>query len=81
MDNEKQPQKSEQTQEEAALLKLHAEWHQLLKECLECRRELEPHWQFCAHCGARLATHCPGCGTPLPPAGAHACPHCGLALP
>ena len=25
---------------------------------LECRRELEPHWQFCAHCGARLATHC-----------------------
>jgi hypothetical protein len=42
MDNEKQPQKSEKTQEEAALLKLHAEWHQLLKECLECRRELEP---------------------------------------
>jgi predicted amidophosphoribosyltransferase len=35
----------------------------------------------CAHCGTRLATHCPGCGNPLPPAGAHACPRCGLALP
>ena len=48
---------------------------------LECRREIEAHWQFCAHCGTRLATHCPGCGNPLPPPGAHACPRCGLALP
>jgi predicted amidophosphoribosyltransferase len=28
-----------------------------------------------------LATHCPGCGNPLPPLGAHACPRCGVALP
>jgi hypothetical protein len=28
-----------------------------------------------------LATHCPGCGNPLPPLSAHACPRCGVALP
>jgi sugar/nucleoside kinase (ribokinase family) len=28
-----------------------------------------------------LATHCPGCGNPLPPPGVHACPRCGLAGP
>lgn len=56
-------------------------FHTLDNECRECRRDIEPHWQFCAHCGVRLATSCPGCGTPLPPAGAAACPHCGLAIP
>jgi hypothetical protein len=29
----------------------------------------------------RLATQCPGCGNPLPPAGALSCPSCGLAIP
>jgi predicted amidophosphoribosyltransferase len=52
-----------------------------MQECRDCRREIEAHWQFCAHCGIRLATHCPGCGNPLPPLGAHACPRCGVALP
>jgi hypothetical protein len=28
-----------------------------------------------------LATHCPGCGNPLPPVGAQSCPRCGVALP
>lgn len=56
-------------------------FHQLETECLECRQDIEPHWQFCAHCGVRLETSCPGCGTPLPPAGASSCPHCGLAIP
>jgi predicted amidophosphoribosyltransferase len=81
MDNKQPRQQTEQSQSEAALLKLREEFHHLIQECDDCRREIEPHWQFCAHCGTRLATHCPGCGTPLPPAGAHACPHCGLALP
>ena len=81
MDNAQQRQQTEQSQVESALLKLREEFHQFIQECYDCQREIEPHWQFCAHCGTRLATHCPGCGNPLPPAGAHACPHCGLALP
>jgi hypothetical protein len=81
VDDTQQPQPSAQSQQESALLKLQQEFHQLLQECLDCRREIAPHWQFCAHCGVRLATHCPGCGNPLPPAGAAACLRCGLALP
>ncbi len=68
MDDEKHRQQSEQSRLESALLKLHEEFHQLIQECHECQREIEPHWQVCAHCGVRLATHCPGCGNPLPPA-------------
>ena len=81
MDDEQQPQQAEQSRVESTLLKLQNEFHQLLQECFDCRREIAPHWQFCAHCGIRLATHCPGCGNPLPPAGAAACPRCGLSLP
>lgn len=44
----------------------HEAFHVLAQECQECRRDIEPHWQFCAHCGIRLATQCPGCGHPLP---------------
>jgi predicted amidophosphoribosyltransferase len=81
MDDEQQRQQTEQNQVESILLKLHEEFQQFIQECHDCQREIAPHWQFCAHCGTRLATHCPGCGNPLPPAGAHACPRCGLALP
>jgi hypothetical protein len=81
MDSEKQPQQPEQSEVETTLLKRHEELQQLIQECRDCRREIEAHWQFCAHCGVRLATHCPGCGNPLPPAGAYACPACGLELP
>ena len=81
MDNEQQRQQTEQSQIESSLLKLREEFQQLIQECHDCRREIEPHWQVCAHCGTRLATHCPGCGNPLPPAGAHTCARCGLALP
>lgn len=49
-------------------------------ECSACRQSLQPDWQFCAHCAARLATECPACGVALPPAGAHHCGHCGLIL-
>jgi predicted amidophosphoribosyltransferase len=80
--DEKQPQQqSEESREAFALLKLQEEFHQFLHECQECQRDIAPHWQVCAHCGARLATHCPGCGNPLPPIGAQACPRCGVALP
>jgi hypothetical protein len=81
MDGEKQHQQPEQSDVEASLLKRREELHQLMQECQECQREIAPHWQFCAHCGIRLATQCPGCGNPLPPAGARSCPACGLALP
>ena len=81
MDDAKQRQQSEQSRVESSLLKLHEEFHQFIQECLDCRREIASHWQFCAHCGIRLATHCPGCGNPLPPPGAQSCPRCGLALP
>jgi hypothetical protein len=57
------------------------EVQQLAYECQPCRQEISPHSQLCMHCDFRLATHCLGCGTPLPPAGASACPHCGLPLP
>jgi len=50
-------------------------------ECHACQAEAPPYWQYCTECGARLATRCPGCGSPLPPVGAHYCPHCGVAIP
>ncbi len=52
-----------------------------VQECRSCQADVAPHWQFCAHCGNRLATACPGCGSALPPLGARYCPHCGLDLP
>ena len=81
MDNEQQRQQSEQRQVESSVLKLQEELHQFIHECQECQREIEPHWQVCTHCGVRLATHCPGCGNPLPPVGAQVCPRCGVTLP
>jgi predicted amidophosphoribosyltransferase len=81
MDDEQHQPPSEECRGESTLLKLQEEFHQFMQECRDCRREIEGHWQFCAHCGIRLATHCPGCGNPLPPLGAHACPRCGVALP
>jgi len=50
-------------------------------ECPQCRSQIQPDWQFCAHCAMRLATACPGCGVPLPPAGATHCGSCGIELP
>ncbi len=49
-------------------------------ECLQCRREVQPDWQVCAHCSARLRTSCPECGVPLPPLGSSHCGHCGFLL-
>ncbi|MEZ4862448.1 MAG: zinc ribbon domain-containing protein [Caldilineaceae bacterium] len=72
---------AEQSHEEIELLQRRAELHQLILECQACQEEVEPNWQFCAHCGTRLATSCPGCGNPLPPVGARACLHCGLEIP
>lgn len=67
--------------QEIILLHRREEWQRLVLECATCQEEVEPHWQFCVHCGVRLATQCPGCGAPLPPAGAHHCPSCGLDMP
>ena len=57
------------------------EFHRFIQECAECQSEAPAHWQFCANCGARLSTQCPGCGQPLPPSGARFCPHCGVEIP
>ncbi len=56
-------------------------FHRFMRECLSCQQEVEAHWQFCAHCGARRSTECPRCGQPLPPSGAQSCPQCGLDIP
>ncbi|MBV7327949.1 zinc ribbon domain-containing protein [Chloroflexi bacterium TSY] len=80
-------QKSEQlnqakaSQEEIQLLDQRNQFHQFMAECSACQEEIESNWQYCAHCGTRLATKCPGCGNPLPPVGAHSCPSCGLEIP
>jgi hypothetical protein len=67
--DEEQPQPlSEESREEAALLKLQEEFRHFVHECRECRSELEAHWQFCAHCGIRLATHLPRLRQPVTPA-------------
>ncbi len=56
-------------------------FHRFIVECQACQTEASPHWQYCAECGSRLATQCPGCGSPLPPLGARYCPHCGIKIP
>ena len=82
MRHDKEPHdQSNQAEEEATLLKQLEALHRFVDECNACQKEVEVHWQFCAHCGVRLATRCPSCGTPLPPAGAPTCPHCGVAIP
>lgn len=43
--------------------------------CPNCH-EVTAKGKFCAHCGHRLSTVCPKCGTELPP-GAKFCPECG----
>ncbi len=63
------------------LLNQRESFQQFMRECLACQEEVEPHWQACANCGTRLETSCPGCGKPLPPAGAQSCINCGLAIP
>ena len=83
MSNDKQPQQEASNPENAtgSPLQQYKTFRDFTLECTACQNEIEPHWQICSHCGTRLETQCPGCGTPLPPAGAAACPHCGLAIP
>ncbi|MEZ4705829.1 MAG: zinc ribbon domain-containing protein [Caldilineaceae bacterium] len=76
-----QPNQPSQTPDEIALINRRQQLHEFLTECAACQEEIDPHWQYCAHCGTRLAVKCPGCGAPLPPAGAHSCPSCGLEIP
>ena len=56
-------------------------FRQFVQECQACQTEAPAHYQYCAQCGARLSTQCPGCGNPLPPKGARYCPHCGMEIP
>jgi len=79
--NERQNRPASQRDKTLAPLHQHQLYRDFVRECQACQQEVEPDWQACAHCGARLATECPGCGKPLPPAGAQLCPSCGLAIP
>ena len=81
MEHDQEAKATSRQEIDASSLKQHEAFHRFMHECNECQQEIEPHWQFCAHCGIRLATSCPGCGNPLPPAGARSCPSCGLAIP
>jgi predicted amidophosphoribosyltransferase len=56
-------------------------FQRFVRECQACQAEVPQDWQYCAHCGQRLATSCPSCGNPLPPSGGRFCPHCGLEIP
>jgi rRNA maturation endonuclease Nob1 len=81
MPKPRQPREPSPQAREKRLRKHLEACRQFLQECRECQTEAPAHWQFCAHCGARLSTQCPGCGNPLPPSGARYCPHCGLEIP
>jgi len=67
--------------QELPLVERIEQFHRFMRECHSCQLDVEPHWQFCAHCGVRRSTECPRCGTPLPPSGAQSCPQCGLEIP
>jgi hypothetical protein len=54
--------------------------NKLDRECDRCHASIDAHWQLCATCELRLATRCPGCDMPLPPAGCRQCGHCGRLL-
>jgi hypothetical protein len=79
--SKQQPVVSSLKSEALALERWLTDSEYLTHECRECRQELVSHWQLCISCDIRLATHCPGCGNPLAPAGAYACPCCGFAMP
>ena len=68
MDEEHPQPSSEESREEAALLKLQEEFRHFVHECRDCRRELEAHWQFCAHCRDTVGHALPRLRQPVAPA-------------
>ena len=64
-----------------ALVPWLAAFCQFVYECRACQHDVAPHWQLCTHCDLRLALSCPQCAGSISPAGAYACPCCGLAMP
>ncbi len=82
-----QPSEDEKGQEEVDLaavrqvLQRFERFRQFIVVCAECQADAPADWHYCANCGSRLTTECPGCGQPLPPYGGRFCPHCGLLVP
>lgn len=76
-----QPQSLDLDAFERRLKQLYTDWQSLVRECHACQSVAPLNWQFCATCGTRLATACPSCGSPLPPAGSQFCGHCGIRIP
>ena len=66
---------------ESELLRLRKLIETFTKRCQRCQLTMPMDWQYCAQCGLRLATQCPGCSKPLPPTGGLFCPYCGLEIP
>jgi hypothetical protein len=64
-----------------ALVQWLAAFCQFVHACRECQHDVIPYWQLCTHCDIRLALSCPQCAGSVSPAGAYACPCCGLAMP
>jgi len=47
--------------------------------CPSCNKKIEPEFNICPYCGARLKTKCPSCGKRIGPE-FHFCPFCGTEL-
>ena len=75
------PNQADGQMHDVLLLKQRQQFQEFMLECAACQEEVDPHWQYCAYCATRMTTACPGCGQPLPPAGAPSCLNCGLAIP
>ena len=75
------PDNAQPEKQDLPLVERIEQFRQFMRECRSCQQDVKPHWQYCAHCGVRRSTECPGCANPLPPAGTTSCPHCGLSIP
>ena len=47
--------------------------------CSKCKKEIDPGFAFCPHCGKDLKNTCPGCQSEVEK-GWKVCPHCGTEL-
>lgn len=66
---------------QATLPQLRGGLTEFTRRCQSCQTEVPADWQYCGGCADRLATPCPGCGRPAPPAGSRVCANCGWPVP
>ena len=51
-----QDQSEEDQRQELPIVERLESFRSLMRECRTCQKEVEQHWQYCAHCGVRQAT-------------------------